>query len=147
MSAAIWFGGAELSLESVQAKIPSRPTLVQHLGIELDGVGPDWLAARMPVDIRTHQPMGLLHGGASVVLAETLASVASFLCVDARTYSCVGLEINANHLRGVSEGWVHGVCRPLHLGRSTHVWDIRIHDDGERAICVSRCTMAVIERR
>jgi 1,4-dihydroxy-2-naphthoyl-CoA hydrolase len=98
----------------------------------------------MPVDHRTRQPYGLLHGGASVALAETLGSVASAFVVDRRQYNAVGLEINANHLRGVREGFVTGIARPLHLGKTTHVWDIRIYDEKEKLVCVSRLTVAII---
>jgi len=104
-----------------------------------------FVEARMPVDHRTHQPFGLLHGGASVVLAETLGSVASFLLLtDPQKQQAVGLEINANHLRGVREGWVYGRVTPIHTGRTTHVWDIRITDEQKRLVCVSRLTVAVI---
>jgi 1,4-dihydroxy-2-naphthoyl-CoA hydrolase len=121
-------------------------TVIPHLGIEFTGFGDDWLAARMPVDHRTIQPMGILHGGASVLLAETLGSVASYLCVDSNTHYCVGLDINANHIRPVKEGYVTGEVRPVHLGRTTHVWEIRIVDSANRLTCISRLTMAVMPR-
>jgi len=121
--------------------------LAPHLGIELLDIGDDWLSARMPVDERTRQPFGLLHGGASVALAETLASIGSAFIVDPAKYQCVGLEINANHLRAVTDGWVTGTARPIHAGRTSHVWDIRLVDEQNRPTCVSRCTMAVVERR
>ena len=101
----------------------------------------------MPVNAHTHQPFGLLHGGASVTLAETVGSVASILCVDDRQYLCVGQEINANHLRGVSSGTVTATARPFHLGARSHVWHIEIRDESERLVCVSRLTMAIVERR
>ncbi|SDL06814.1 1,4-dihydroxy-2-naphthoyl-CoA hydrolase [Catalinimonas alkaloidigena] len=123
-----------------------RNTLAEHLGIEFVEIGPDFLTARMPVDHRTHQPFGLLHGGASVALAETLGSVAAALTTDPKRQACVGLEINANHIRGVKSGWVYGTTRPLHIGRSTQVWEIRIQDEQERLICVSRITIAVLEK-
>lgn len=123
-----------------------KDTMGHYLGMEFTEVGPDYLKGRMPVDNRTKQPYGLLHGGASAALAETLGSVASALVVDHTRYYCVGLEINANHLRSVRSGYVTGICTPLHLGRSTHVWDIKIHDDRERLICVSRLTVAVIKQ-
>ncbi len=129
------------SLDAISAN-----TMVEHLGIEFIAIGQDSITARMPVDHRTVQPAGLLHGGASVALAETLGSVAATLCVDPATTSCVGLEINANHIRSVRSGYVSGVARPLHLGNSTHVWDIRIHDEQERLVCVCRLTMAVLKR-
>jgi 1,4-dihydroxy-2-naphthoyl-CoA hydrolase len=138
----IWF--LEATPESLNAI--STNTMVEHLGIEFIAVGEDSLTARMPVDQRTVQPAGLLHGGASVALAETLGSVAATLCVDLTDTSCVGLEINANHIRSVRSGYVTGVARPIHLGNSTHVWDIRIHDEQQRLVCVCRLTMAVLKR-
>ena len=123
-------------------------TIGAHLGIEFTEIGEGYIVARMPVDQRTHQPMGLLHGGASVVLAETLGSVASFVMIDDHTnYHAVGLEINANHLRGVRSGWVYGRVTPIHVGKTTHVWDIRITDEQGKAVCVSRLTCAVIAAR
>ena len=115
------------------------------LGIELLEAGDDHLKGRMPVDPRTRQPAGVLHGGVSVVFAETLASWASAYVVDPHEHHCVGQEINANHLRAVVEGWVYGVARPLHLGRSSHVWDVRISNEADRLVCVSRVTMAVLK--
>jgi uncharacterized protein (TIGR00369 family) len=117
-------------------------TALEALGIEFTEVGPRWLSARMPVDRRTVQPHGLLHGGASVLLAETLASVAGTLCLPEGRV-CLGLEINANHLRPVRRGWVTGRAEPLHLGRRTQVWEVRIADDAGRLVCVSRVTLAV----
>lgn len=117
---------------------------VSHLGIEFTEIGHDYLKARMPVDARTRQPFGVLHGGVSVVLAETLASWAAALVVDQNKFHCVGQEINANHVRGVAEGWVYGVARPLHLGRNSHVWDVKITDERDKLVCVSRVTMAVL---
>jgi 1,4-dihydroxy-2-naphthoyl-CoA hydrolase len=119
-------------------------SLIGHLGIEFVEVGQDYLVARMPVDDRTRQPVGVLHGGASVALAETLASWAATFTVDPSRSYCAGMEINANHLRPVTSGWVTGVARPLALGRRTQVWEIRITDDAGRLVCVSRCTMAVM---
>jgi len=121
-------------------------TLCEHLGIEFLEIGEDYLKARMPVDHRTIQPAGILHGGASVVLAETLGSVAALLCEDPQTRHCVGLEINANHVRPVRTGYVYGVVRPLHIGSSTQLWEIRITDEQERLVCISRLTMAVLAR-
>jgi 1,4-dihydroxy-2-naphthoyl-CoA hydrolase len=106
-------------------------------------VGPDWIEAQMPVGPRVHQPMGLLHGGASVALAETLGSVGGWLTLDPQTHFCVGLEINANHVRGVREGLVTGRAEPLHLGRTTQLWQIRIRDEQNRLVCASRLTLAV----
>lgn len=123
-----------------------RGTAVEHLGIVFTEVGDDYLRATMPVDARTRQPLGVLHGGASVLLAETLGSVGAHGCVDAERQFCVGLEVNANHVRSIREGTVTGTARPLHLGRSTQVWEIRITDARERLVCVSRLTMAVLAR-
>jgi 1,4-dihydroxy-2-naphthoyl-CoA hydrolase len=117
------------------------------LGIRFTEVGADFLRASMPVNERTHQPFGLLHGGASVALAETLGSVASMLCIDTAEYMCVGQEINANHLRGISSGTVTATAKPFHLGGRSHVWHIEIRDESERLVCVSRLTMAIVERR
>jgi 1,4-dihydroxy-2-naphthoyl-CoA hydrolase len=118
-------------------------TIVGHMGIEFTEFGPDFICATMPVDHRTIQPMGILHGGASVVLAETLGSVASFLALDSDHYS-VGLQITANHLKQVRTGNVTGTVRPVHLGRTTHVWDIIIENEANEKVCVSRLTMAVM---
>jgi 1,4-dihydroxy-2-naphthoyl-CoA hydrolase len=123
-----------------------KNTMVDHLGIEFLELGDDFIKARMPVDHRTHQPMGLLHGGASVALAETLGSSGAFLCVDGDKFNVVGLEINANHIRAVRAGWVVGIARPLHRGRTTQLWEIRITDAGDKLVCVSRLTIAVIEK-
>ncbi|MBN8294128.1 hotdog fold thioesterase [Rhodobacter sp. NTK016B] len=117
-----------------------------RLGIELIEAGPDYVVARMPVDERTKQPAGILHGGASVLLAETLASFAGAFCVDPKTQSVVGQEINANHLRSATGGFVTGTARPLHLGRRSHVWEIHITNDDGKLVCVSRMTLAVIDR-
>jgi 1,4-dihydroxy-2-naphthoyl-CoA hydrolase len=119
-------------------------TLMATLGIRYTAVGEDWLRGTLPVDHRTHQPYGLLHGGASVALAETLGSTAAMLTLDPAKYRAVGLAINANHVRGVREGTVTGTARALHLGRSTQVWEIRIEDDRQRLVCTSRLTMAVV---
>jgi 1,4-dihydroxy-2-naphthoyl-CoA hydrolase len=124
----------------------SKNTLTERLGIEFTTIGDDYLEARMPVDSRTHQPLGLLHGGASVALAETLGSVAATLCVDKTKQYCVGLEINANHLKGVREGFVKGITKPLHLGKKTQVWEIRITNELNELVCVSRITMAVLDK-
>jgi 1,4-dihydroxy-2-naphthoyl-CoA hydrolase len=122
----------------------SRNTLIEHLGIVFTAAGEDWLQATMPVDERTRQPYGLLHGGASVVLAETLGSSAGNLCVDPDRQVCVGLEINANHLRVARSGMVTGTARALHVGRTTQVWEIRIENEAGKAVCVSRLTLAVV---
>ena len=123
-----------------------KGNMAEWLGIEITEVGEDYLKATMPVDDRTRQPYGLLHGGASVVLAETLGSVGAAFVVDRNKYDCVGLEINANHLRGVREGIVTGIARPIHIGKTTQVWDIRIHDNRDKIVCISRITIAVLRR-
>ena len=122
----------------------SKNTIVELLDIRFEAFDDDSLTASMVVDPRTHQPYGLLHGGASVVLAETLGSTASYLCIDSTQFYCVGLEVNANHLRGLRSGRVTAVARPLHLGRTTQVWDIRLNGDDGKLSCVSRLTMAVV---
>jgi 1,4-dihydroxy-2-naphthoyl-CoA hydrolase len=120
--------------------------MMQAIGIVFTEVGDDYLRATMPVDARTHQPYGLLHGGASVALAETLGSAAGMMLVDPAREIVVGIEINANHLRGVKSGIVTGTARTLHVGRSTQVWEIRIEDEGRRLVCISRLTLAVVPR-
>jgi len=137
-----WF--KPITLEQVQAR--SAGTMMEHLGIEFTELGAEHIAAKMPVDSRTRQPEGLLHGGASVVLAESLASTAANLMVDHEKQYCVGLEINANHLRSVRDGYVVGVSTPIHIGKATQVWETRISQDG-KLICVSRMTAAVLNRR
>ena len=124
----------------------SRNTLAEHLGIEFVEIGDDFLVAQMPVNAKTHQPLGLLHGGASVALAETLGSVAATLCVDENKF-CVGLEINANHVKGVRNGFVKGTTTPIHIGKQTHVWEIRISNESNELVCISRITMAVLEKK
>ena len=131
-----------VSIEALNAL--SRNTLIEHLGIVFTAAGEDWVSATMPVDERTRQPYGILHGGASVVLAETLGSSAGNLCVDTGQQVCVGLEINANHIRAMGGGSVTGTARAVHVGRSTHVWDIRIEDEAGRLVCTSRLTLAVV---
>lgn len=130
------------------AQLNERPK--NHLGglldIQFTEIGDDFLTATMPVDERTHQPAGILHGGASVVLAETLGSIASYMCIDPEKYMAVGLEINANHLRPVKSGLVTGICKPLHIGAKTHVWEIKIYNDKGKMNCISRLTVAVIAK-
>jgi 1,4-dihydroxy-2-naphthoyl-CoA hydrolase len=125
---------------------PAAGTLPTHIGIEFTEIGDDFLRARMPVDERTRQPYGILHGGASVALAETLGSTAAGLCIDQSKFACVGQEINANHVRAVSSGYVIGTARALHIGRRSHVWEIRIVDEQDRLVCVSRITMYIMDR-
>lgn len=129
-----------------QLMTANENTAAARLGIEVTGIGDDWLTARMPVDTRTVQPYGILHGGASVLLAETVGSMAANMCVDGDASYCVGLDINANHLRPATGGWVTATARPFHIGRATQVWDIRIVDDAGRMVCISRLTMAVVAR-
>jgi 1,4-dihydroxy-2-naphthoyl-CoA hydrolase len=125
----------------------SQNTLAEHLGIRVTEVGPDYVRATMPVNSQTHQPQGILHGGASVALAETVGSLAANLCVDLSKYVCVGQEINANHLRPVASGLVTGTARPFHVGGRSQVWGIEIRDENDKLVCVSRITMAVVERK
>jgi 1,4-dihydroxy-2-naphthoyl-CoA hydrolase len=136
----IWF--RDYNLEDLASL--TRDNLLECLGIEFTGLGDDYLEGRMPVDKRTRQPIGLLHGGASVALAETLGSTAANLTVDPARYYCVGLDINANHIRSVTSGFVTGIARLFHRGRTTQVWDIRINDGRDRLVCVSRLTLSVL---
>lgn len=123
----------------------TQNTLVRHLGIEITEVGDDYLKATMPVDHRTHQPMGILHGGASVALAETIGSLGAQMCAEPGHF-VVGLEINANHIRSARSGFITGVATPIHVGRSTQVWNIRIADEQDKTVCVSRLTMSVLKQ-
>lgn len=138
------FWKVSATLEQLNAS--RKDTLLEQIGIVFDEIGADYLCAHMPVDARTHQPYGLLHGGASVALAESIGSTAGMLMVDPAREAVVGLEINANHLRGVTSGIVRGTARSLHVGRSTQVWEIRIQDERARLVCVSRLTLAVVPR-
>jgi 1,4-dihydroxy-2-naphthoyl-CoA hydrolase len=140
----IWFD-KELSLEKLKSFDPD--TMNKYIGIEWTEVGDSFIKATMPVNDRTKQAYGLLHGGASCVLAETIGSVASAMVIDHSKFYCVGLEINANHIRSVRAGYVTGVAVPLYLGNTSHVWDIRILDDKEKLICVSRLTVVIIRRK
>lgn len=139
---AIW--KKQFTLDSLNET--SKNTLVEHLGIEYCLFDDGSLSATMPVEARTHQPLGMLHGGASVVLAETLGSIAGNLCVDENKY-CVGLDINANHLRAMRSGIVKGKTTPVHLGATTQVWQIEISDERDQLVCTSRITMAVIQHK
>jgi 1,4-dihydroxy-2-naphthoyl-CoA hydrolase len=140
----VWFD-KNTSLENL--KPLGKGTMSEHLGIEWLELGHNFIRAKMPVDHRTIQPYGLLHGGASCVLAETLGSVASHFIVDPSQFYCVGIEINANHIRSAKNGFVYGVCSPLHLGSSTHVWDIRITNEEGKLTCISRLTVAIIKKK
>ncbi|RAI87998.1 hotdog fold thioesterase [Algoriphagus yeomjeoni] len=124
-----------------------KNTMTDHLGIVFTEVGDDYLSATMPVDERTKQPMGLLHGGANVVLAETLGSVAASLTIDLQKQICVGLEINANHLKGVRSGLVTGITKPIHIGKSTQIWEIKITNEQGQLCCISRITMAILDKK
>lgn len=139
----IWF--AEPALAAVNAM--AKDNMIAHLAIEVTAIGDDFITAKMPVDHRTVQPFGLLHGGASVALAETLGSLAAYLCVNPAEKVCVGLEINANHIRAARSGYVFGTARPLHVGGTTQVWQTQIVDEQERLICISRMTLAVLDRK
>ena len=123
-----------------------KHTLAQHLSIQFTERGPDYLKATMPVNANVHQPMGILHGGASAALAETVGSMAGWLCLDQQKYFCVGLEINCNHVKAKRDGLLTATARPLHLGKTTQVWDIKIEDEGSKLVCVSRLTLAVIAK-
>ena len=137
----IWF--RPFTLDEIQSY--SRGSMVEHLDLRFTEIGPDYLRGTLPVDGRTTQPFGLLHGGASVVLAETLGSVAASHCVDLERFHCVGLEINANHVRAARSGRVTGTARPVHLGRRSQVWEVRIEDDAGKLTCISRLTVSVID--
>lgn len=139
----IWNEAA--TLESMIAR--NRNTMGSHLGIEFLEIGNNFLIARMPVDHRTRQPYGIMHGGASCVLAETVASVAANYCIDTDKYFCVGSEINTSHIRPVASGWVIGTATPLHLGKTTQVWEIIITNDENQTVSVSRLRLAVLEKK
>ena len=136
----IWFSKPDL------AELNGRPKnhIGALLGIEFTEIGDDYIKGRMPVDERTHQPFGILHGGASVVLTETLGSVASNMVLNPERNMGVGLEVNANHLRPIKEGWVTGICTPIHIGGKTHIWDIKLYNDAGKMTCISRRTVAVV---
>lgn len=123
-----------------------RNSMSDHLGIEFIEVGADFLVARMPVDPRTRQPMGIMHGGASCVLAETVGSTAANFCIDFEKYYCVGLDINTNHIRSVRDGYVIGTAKPFHLGKTTQVWSIEIINQDNKLVSINRLTMAVLKR-
>ena len=138
---AIWYDDKP-DLDAIMGR--DEGTMIEHVGIEIVEVGNDFLKARMPVDRRTVQPQGRLHGGASCVLAETVGSIAANMVIDSSQFLAVGLEINANHIRPVKDGYVYGTAKPDSLGRTTQVWTIRITDEDDRLVCISRLTMAVI---
>ena len=138
----IWF--MPITLDDINLR--SANTAASHLNIKFTEVGTDCLVATMPIGRKSVQPLGLLHGGISVALAETVASSAANYCVDQQEFYCVGLDINANHIKSVNKGMVAATARPLHLGRKTHVWEIKIKDDSDSLVCISRLTVAVISR-
>lgn len=139
----IWF---KKDLSLIDFKELGEATMGEYIGISFTEVGADFIKATMPVDHRTTQPYGLLHGGASCVLAETIGSVASAKIIDPEKFICVGIEINANHIRSAREGLVTGIVKPLHLGNRTHVWDIKIYDERDKLVCVSRLTVAILKK-
>ncbi|WLR42764.1 hotdog fold thioesterase [Bacillus carboniphilus] len=122
-------------------------TLLSALGIEMITIEKDYVKATMPVDERTVQPFGILHGGASVALAESVASIGAFANIDPEKQICVGLEINANHIKSAREGFVTAIGKPIHSGKTTMVWEIKIHDEKENLICISRCTIAIVDKK
>ncbi len=139
------FASRGITLQQLNKLSPN--TMVEHLGIEYTEIGENFISAKMPVDRRTHQPLGLLHGGASVALAETLGSIAANCCVDNKIQYCVGLEINANHVKSATSGYVYGTTIPIHIGKRTHIWEIRITNEEKELVCISRITIAVIDRK
>lgn len=141
---AIWHN-KELTLAHIEGF--GKNTMGDHLGIRFSELGENFLKATMPVDERTKQPYGLLHGGASVALAETLGSIGAALVIDPELFICVGQEINANHLRGVKGGLVTGITTPIHIGASSHVWEIKIYDEAQKLVCISRITVAILKKR
>lgn len=141
---AIWHN-KELTLAHIEGF--GKNTMGDHLGIRFSELGENFLKATMPVDERTKQPYGLLHGGASVALAETLGSIGAALVIDPELFICVGQEINANHLRGVKGGLVTGITTPIHMGAGSHVWEIKIYDEAEKLVCISRITVAILKKR
>lgn len=134
-----------ITLEAINSMSPN--TMLEHIGITFTALGDDYIEATMPVDYRTHQPLGLLHGGASVVLAETLGSVAATCCIDLTKQFCVGLEINANHIKSARSGFVKGITRPIHIGGKTQVWEIKITNEANELVCISRITMAILDKK
>lgn len=138
----IWF--RKYSLQELNQN--SKNTLLEQIGIELIEVGDNFLSGKMPVDKRTYRPRGILHGGASVVLAESVGSLAAWMCVDPEKLETVGMEVNANHIRRVKEGYVYGKAIPLHIGKRTHIWEIKITNEEKKLVCISRLTMAIVPK-
>ena len=139
---AIWFDNYTLE----QVIFMEKGSMSEHIGMEFTKIGEDYIQGRLKVTEKVRQPFGLLHGGASVALAESLGSIGANLIIDPSKFHCVGLDINANHLRGVREGYVYGEARPLHIGKTTQVWEIKLTDDTGKLVCISRLTMAVSAR-
>lgn len=137
---------SEIENKLNQVKRFSETNMLAHLGIEITEIGDDYICGKMPVDERTKQPHGLLHGGASVVLAESLGSIGANMCVNNESKVCVGLEINANHVRPVKSGFVYGKAKAVHIGGSTQIWEINITNEEQKLVCISRITMAVINK-
>lgn len=135
----------EITLQSLNAR--GKGTMFEHLAIDFTEIGDDYLIARMPVDGRTRQPLGIMHGGASCVLAESIGSTAANCCVNPALNYCVGLDINTNHIRSIKEGFVYGMAKPFHLGKTTQVWSIEIFNEQKQMISVNRLTMAVLTRK
>lgn len=142
--AAIWFN-KEITIDDLHDL--RKETMASYLDMQWVEIGENFLKLSMPVNEKTKQPYGLLHGGASCALAETVGSVASALVIDQEKFICVGLEINANHIRGARSGIVTAIAAPLHIGKSTHVWDIKINDEVDKLICVSRLTVAILPKK
>lgn len=140
----IWF--KDYKLKDIKTSFNSTSHMAGILGIEISEIGNDFLKATMPVNNNTKQPMGLLHGGASCVLSESLGSMAAYLCIDPAQYDAVGIEINANHIKSATSGSVTGICKPLHIGKSTHVWQTDIFNENNDMICSSRLTVAIKQK-
>jgi 1,4-dihydroxy-2-naphthoyl-CoA hydrolase len=134
--------GSDFTLADLNER--NRNTMAEHIGVEYIEVNENYLKARMPVDHRTHQPLGMLNGGASLALAEITGSMAANLCLDRTQFVALGLDLNANHVKGVKEGWVYATAKPYHVGRTTQVWEIRIEDEEQNLVCVARLTMVVV---
>lgn len=143
MSDSIWL--RPFTLEDLGRQTAN--TLAEHLGISITEIGPDFLKAEMPISAKVHQPMGVVHGGANVALAETVGSVGANMLVDLEKFACVGQEINANHLRPVRDGKLTAIAKPVFVGRTSQVWDIRLYDDRQKLSCICRMTMAVIRQK
>lgn len=138
----LWF--KNYTLDNLQKFIPN--TILEHIGIEITELTDNSISGKMPVDRRTIQPAGILHGGSSVVLAESLGSIASVLIIDQEKFNCVGLEINANHVRAVKSGYVYGKATAIHIGQKTHIWEIKIVNEEQKLVCISRLTVAVLPK-